>query len=388
MLYTLMQSIEQWLDEVGLYTYTQVFYQLEFRAFASALLAFCIVFFLAKPFIRWLVLKKIGDGAEFSNAELNALMRNKENTPTMGGLLLMGSVIITTILFADVRNQYITLLLMVMVLFTGLGVADDWLKLVAKRRAEGSRDGLFGWEKLLFQFGIGFIVGWIVWNAGSGDAAHVLTLPFMRTYEPSLEALVLSPNVITLSFGVFLFISIFMVMTMSNAVNITDGLDGLAPGTVMIASFAMMVLCYIAGTPDTAGYLLMPYIEGASEVMVVAGATAGACLGFMWFNCHPAKVFMGDAGSMPLGGMLATIAIIIRQEFLLLVIGGVFIMEIMSSFIQIGYFKLSGGKRIFTCAPIHHHFHRKGWSETQVVIRFWILAVVLAMIALVSIKLR
>jgi len=295
---------------------------------------------------------------------------------------------LTTLLFADVRNQYITLLIMVMILFTGLGVADDWLKLIAKRRAQGTRDGLFSWEKLLFQFGIGFIVGWIVWNAGAGEASHVLTLPFMRTYEPSLESLVLSPNVITLSFGVFLFISIFMVMTMSNAVNITDGLDGLAPGTVMIASFAMMVLCYIAGAPDTAGYLLMPYIEGASEVMVVAGAAAGACLGFMWFNCHPAKVFMGDAGSMPLGGMLAAIAIIIRQEFLLLVIGGVFIMEIMSSFLQIGYFKLSGGKRIFTCAPIHHHFHRKGWSETQVVIRFWILAVVLAMIAIVSIKLR
>ena len=186
----------------------------------------------------------------------------------------------------------------------------------------------------------------------------------------------------------FLFISIFMVMLMSNAVNITDGLDGLAPGTVMIASFAMMVLCYISGSPDMASYLLLPYIEGSAEVIIVAGASAGACLGFMWFNCYPAQVMMGDAGCMPLGAMLATIAIIIRQEFLLLLIGGVFLLEIGSSFLQICYYKITGGKRIFKCAPIHHHFHRKGWSEPQVVIRFWVLAIVLAIVALVSIKMR
>ncbi len=149
-----------------------------------------------------------------------------------------------------------------------------------------------------------------------------------------------------------------------------------------------MVLCYIAGSPDLAGYLLMPHIEGAAEMMVVAGASAGACLGFLWFNCHPAQVFMGDTGSMPLGGLLATIAIIIRQEFLLLIIGGIFIIEIGSSFLQIYYSKFTGGKRIFRCAPIHHHFHMKGWSESQVVTRFWLIAVVLAMIALVTIKMR
>jgi len=179
-----------------------------------------------------------------------------------------------------------------------------------------------------------------------------------------------------------------MVMFMSNAVNITDGLDGLAPGTVAIASFAMMVLSYIAGSPELAGYLLMPHVEGAAEMMVVAGASAGACLGFLWFNCHPAKVFMGDTGSLPLGGLLATIAIIIRQEFLLLIIGGIFVVEIGSSFLQIYYYKFTGGKRLFKCAPIHHHFHRKGWSESQVVIRFWVVAVILAMFALVTIKMR
>jgi len=210
----------------------------------------------------------------------------------------------------------------------------------------------------------------------------------MRTYLPGTEALTLSPSVIVLGVGMFSLLAIFTVMLMSNAVNITDGLDGLAPGTVMIASFAMMVLCYIAGSPDLAGYLLMPYVEGSAEMMVVAGASAGACLGFLWFNCHPAQVFMGDTGSMPLGALLATIAVIIRQEFLLLIIGGIFLMEIGSSFLQIAYFKATKGKRIFRCAPIHHHFHRKGWSESQVVTRFWVVAVILAMIALVSIKLR
>ena len=388
MLYNLLQYFEQWLDSIGLHPFLQILYQREFRAFAAVLFGFFIVFIFAKPMIRWLVKMKIGDCPEFSNAELNALMKSKENTPTMGGVLLMGSVIATTFLFADIFNPYISLLLVVMILFTGLGCFDDWLKLVAKHRKPGSRDGLLRWEKLLFQFGFGAIVGWSVWVTGAGDVAHSLTLPFLRTYLPSTEALLPSSNMIVLSFGMFLFISIFMVMLMSNAVNITDGLDGLAPGTVMIASFAMMVLCYISGSPDMAGYLLLPYIEGSAEVIIVAGASAGACLGFMWFNCYPAQVFMGDAGSMPLGAMLATIAIIIRQEFLLLLIGGVFLLEIGSSFLQISYYKITGGKRILKCAPIHHHFHRKGWSEPQVVIRFWVLAIVLAMVALVSIKMR
>ena len=269
------------------------------------------------------------------------------------------------------------------------GGFDDYLKLVAGHRKPGSRDGLYMWEKLLFQFGFGLIVALMVWKyAGTSDAAHSLTLPFVRTYIPGMETLTLSPSVIVLGIGMFSIIAIFMVMLMSNAVNITDGLDGLAPGTVMIASFAMMVLCYIAGSPDLAGFLLMPYVEGSAEMMVVAGASAGACLGFLWFNCHPAQVFMGDTGSMPLGALLATIAIIIRQEFLLLIIGGVFLMEIGSSFLQIAYYKATKGKRIFKCAPIHHHFHRKGWSESQVVTRFWVVAVILAMIALVSIKMR
>ncbi|MBC8200819.1 MAG: phospho-N-acetylmuramoyl-pentapeptide-transferase [Planctomycetes bacterium] len=389
MLFNLLQSMDEWLDSAGLYSFLQVLYQREFRAFTAVVVAFFIVIFLGKPLIRTLIKRKIGDHAEFNQKELNALMKSKENTPTMGGILLIGSVFVTTLLFADLFNQNVQLLLVVIFLFAGLGGFDDYLKLVAGHKKLGSRDGLYRWEKLLFQFGFGLIVALMVWkNAGNSDAAHSLTLPFMRTYIPGTEVLTLSPNVIVLGVGMFSLLAIFMVMLMSNAVNITDGLDGLAPGTVMIASFAMMVLCYIAGSPDLAGYLLMPYVEGSAEMMVVAGASAGACLGFLWFNCHPAQVFMGDTGSMPLGALLATIAVIIRQEFLLLIIGGVFLMEIGSSFLQIAYFKATKGKRIFRCAPIHHHFHRKGWSESQVVTRFWVVAVILAMIALVSIKMR
>ena len=389
MLFNLLQSMDEWLDSAGLYSFLQVLYQREFRAFTAVVVAFFIVIFLGKPLIRALIKLKIGDHAEFNQKELNALMKSKENTPTMGGILLIGSVFVTTLLFADLFNQYVQLLLVVIFLFAGLGGFDDYLKLVAGHRKPGSRDGLYMWEKLLFQFGFGLIVALMVWKyAGTSDAAHSLTLPFVRTYIPGMETLTLSPNVIVLGIGMFSIIAIFMVMLMSNAVNITDGLDGLAPGTVMIASFAMMVLCYIAGSPDLAGFLLMPYVEGSAEMMVVAGASAGACLGFLWFNCHPAQVFMGDTGSMPLGALLATIAIIIRQEFLLLIIGGVFLVEIGSSFLQIAYYKATKGKRIFKCAPIHHHFHRKGWSESQVVTRFWVVAVILAMIALVSIKMR
>jgi phospho-N-acetylmuramoyl-pentapeptide-transferase len=194
--------------------------------------------------------------------------------------------------------------------------------------------------------------------------------------------------VIILPAGVFIVIAAFMVGGMSNAVNFTDGLDGLAPGLMMIASFAVMVLCYIAGSPDLAGYLLMPYVEGSAELMVVAGASAGACLGFLWFNAHPAQVFMGDTGSLPLGGMLATIGIVIRQEFLVVIIGGVFLIELGSSFLQTTCYKWTKGKRLFKCAPIHHHFQYKGWSESQIVVRFWVVGVILAMLAIVSIKMR
>ena len=388
MLYNLVQSWQQWLDERGLYPLVMVLNQLEFRAFFAVVVGFALVLLSGKRAIRWLLKQKIGDNPEFYNADLNQLMRSKAATPTMGGIVICGSIAVTTLLFADLRNSYVILALIVLVWLATVGAIDDWLKLTSARRSPGAREGLLAWEKLLFQLGIGAIAGYFLHRYGDGEAARALTLPFQRTYEPHGEALIMEDGIVILGLGVFMIIATILIAGTSNAVNLTDGMDGLAAGSMIVAAFAMMALCYIAGTFDAARVLMFPYIIGAKEMMIVTGAMAGACLGFLWFNCAPAQVFMGDTGSLPLGGLLAYIAIAIRQEVLLIVIGGVFFMELASVILQVGYFKITGGKRIFRCSPIHHHFHLGGWSEQQVVTRFWVLAAIFAMIALVSVKLR
>lgn len=394
MLYNLTEALQNVLDERGLLWLVQVMFQLEFRAFAATVLAFALVLVSGPATIRWLLRQKIGDNPEFYNEKLNTINKGKAGVPTMGGLFVIGSVLATTLLLADVvHNRYVHLAIIVLVWLAAVGGSDDWLKLTSARRAPGSREGLFAWEKLLFQLGIGLIVGWFLYQHASSPDALVLNLPFQRTYPPiKVESMIqppgLNPTVIVLGGITFIALTALAVAFTSNAVNITDGMDGLAGGTVMIASFVMMVLSYIAGTERAAYTLLVPHVAEARELMVVSGAMAGACLGFLWFNCSPAQVFMGDTGSLPLGGLLAYIAVAIRQDVLLLVIGGVFFMEIGSVMLQVGYFKWTRGKRIFRVAPIHHHFHLGGWSEQQVVTRFWVMAVVLAMIALVSIKLR
>ncbi len=387
MLYNLLQATESWLTEMGLYRFVQVLHQLEFRAFFAVVFSFLLVMAFGKRTIGWLIKQKIGDSPEFDHADVNKLMESKAETPTMGGILICGAMLATMLLFADLRNEYIHIALAVLIVLAGLGGADDWLKLTTARRNPGSRVGLYAWEKLLFQIGIAAIAGYFLYRQGvEENAAHVLVLPFQRTYEPGTFQL--APHVITLGLGSFLLIAVLMIAGTSNAVNLTDGMDGLAPGALTVSGLAMMVLCYIAGQDDIARNLMFPRVHGTEELMVVTGAMAGACLGFLWFNCAPAQVFMGDTGSLPLGGTLAYIAMAIRQEILFIVIGGVFFMELWSVIIQVLYFKKTGGKRIFRCSPIHHHYHLGGWSEQQVVVRFWVLAVVFAMIALVSIKLR
>jgi phospho-N-acetylmuramoyl-pentapeptide-transferase len=393
MLYNIVNEMQNWLVERGLYPLVMVLNQLEFRAFFSVVFSFVMVLLFGKRTIRWLLKQKIGDAPEFYNAQVNQLMAGKASTPTMGGLLICASILGTILLFADLRNSYVHLALIVLVWLSCVGGFDDWLKLTSKRRDARSREGLFAWEKLLFQLGIGVIAGYYLYRAGLADdgsqtAAHVLTLPFQRTYVPRAEPLKLEHGVIALGPVAFIIIATLLIAGTSNAVNLTDGMDGLAGGTLTIASFTMMALSFIAGKMEVAKFLSFPYVEGGGEMMVVSGAMAGACLGFLWFNCAPAKVFMGDTGSLPLGGLLAYLAVAIRQEVLLIIIGGVFFMEMASVILQVGYFKWTKGKRIFRCSPIHHHFHLGGWSETQVVTRFWVLAVVLAMVALVSIKLR
>ena len=389
MLYNLLQSWHDWLESFGGYSLLQVLYQIEFRAFFAVILSFGIVLLLGKRTIRWLLRQKLGDSPEFYNADLNQLMKSKANVPTMGGILIVAAMLVSVALLGDLFNRYIHLALVVMVWLAVVGGFDDWLKLTTARRRPGAREGLFAWEKLLFQLGLGVICGMYLWRlTGDSESARVLTLPFQRTYQPGTEGLALEPSVIVLGWLAFVFLTTVFIAGTSNAVNITDGMDGLASGLVMIASLALMLLAYIAGSSGRAQYMLFPFVEGTEELMVVAGAMAGACLGFLWFNCAPARVFMGDTGSLPLGGLLAYLACAIRQEFLLLVIGAVFYWEILSVVMQVTWFRLTGGRRIFRCSPIHHHFHLGGWSESQVVARFWILGVVCVIAAAVLLKLR
>ena len=387
MLYNLLQATDDKLDRLGLYSLLQVLYQLEFRAFAAVLLSFGLVLLCGGPVIRWLMRQKIGDAPEFYRADLNELMAAKARTPTMGGVLIVGSILVTTLLLADLRNRYVTITIFVLGWLAALGGVDDWLKLTSARRGPGSREGLYAWEKLLFQLGIGVVAGLFAHRHGAGNQlTHVLTLPFQRTYQPG--TMELEPGVIVLGGAAFVVIATLLVAGTSNAVNLTDGMDGLAAGCCGVASFTLMVLCFVAGNVETARFLMFPYVHGAQELMIASGAMAGACLGFLWFNCAPAQVFMGDTGALPLGGLMAYIAVAVRQEILMLIIGGVFFMETASVVLQVGFFKWTKGRRLFRCSPIHHHFHLAGWSEQQVVTRFWVLAAVCAMTALVSLKLR
>ncbi len=387
MLYNLLQASDDWLDRIGLHPLLQVLYQLEFRAFFAVVFSFLVVLLLGRRTIRWLLRQKIGDAPEFYHADLNELMARKAATPTMGGILIGGSILVTTLLFADLRNTYVHIALAVFVWLSVLGGIDDWLKLTTARRGPGAREGLYAWEKLLFQLGIGAVAGLFLFRHGLGkETSHVLTLPFQRTYDPKTGEL--EAGLIVLGGLSFVLIATLLISGTSNAVNLTDGMDGLAAGSLVVASFALMALCYIAGTFESAKHLLFPYVDGSKELMIVTGSMAGACLGFLWFNCAPAQVFMGDTGALPLGGLMAYIAMGIRQEILFILIGGVFFMELASVIIQVGYFKWTKGRRVFRCSPIHHHFHLGGWSEQQVVTRFWVLSVVFAMMALVSIKLR
>ncbi len=387
MLYNLLQASDDWLDRIGLHPLLQVLYQLEFRAFFAVVFSFLVVLLLGRRTIRWLLRQKIGDAPEFYHADLNELMARQAATPTMGGILIGGSILVTTLLFADLRNTYVHIALAVFVWLSVLGGIDDWLKLTTARRGPGAREGLYAWEKLLFQLGIGAVAGLFLFRHGLGkETSHVLTLPFQRTYDPKTGEL--EAGLIVLGGLSFVLIATLLISGTSNAVNLTDGMDGLAAGSLVVASFALMALCYIAGTFESAKHLLFPYVDGSKELMIVTGSMAGACLGFLWFNCAPAQVFMGDTGALPLGGLMAYIAMGIRQEILFILIGGVFFMELASVIIQVGYFKWTKGQRVFRCSPIHHHFHLGGWSEQQVVTRFWVLSVVFAMMALVSIKLR
>jgi phospho-N-acetylmuramoyl-pentapeptide-transferase len=294
----------------------------------------------------------------------------KSGTPTMGGLLIIFTFIFSCLLWADLSNPYIWLVILATLGFGAVGLYDDYTKLQ-------SGEGLSVKKKLLCQALISLAIGvyLVYFDPARAAVATRLSLPFLKEFQPDLGVL-------------YLVFIIFIIVGTSNAVNLTDGLDGLAIGPIIVATLAYTVIIYMCGHMKFAEYLNIQFIQGAGEVAVFSSAVIGASLGFLWFNSYPAQLFMGDVGSLTLGGVLGTIAVIARHEILLVLVGGIFVIEALSVIIQVGYYKYSGGKRVFKMAPLHHHFEHCGWAEPKVIVRFWIVAVVLAMIGLSTLKLR
>jgi phospho-N-acetylmuramoyl-pentapeptide-transferase len=364
--------------KIGFYAYQNV----GFRSVSAILTSLFIALIIGPKIIRWLMRKKIGDRPEFHHATLNELTKEKANTPTMGGLIIILSTVLTTLLWTKLNNPFVQKAIVLMIWFGALGGADDWLKLTLDVRHR-SRNGLRPWEKLIFQIGGAVLIASFLYRDFVNiDDARLFWLPF---YKHGLQ----------IGTWMFILISIFYLSATSNAVNLADGMDGLAAGCVGMVAIVLAILCYVASetmsrtTPVTwASYLLLPHIPQAGELSIFYSAILGAVLGFLWFNCHPAQTFMGDVGSLPLGAAMGYGALVTRNEILLLIIGGIFVIELLSVVLQVGYFKYSGGKRLFRCAPIHHHFHLIGWSEPQVVVRFWLLAAAFAALALATLKIR
>jgi phospho-N-acetylmuramoyl-pentapeptide-transferase len=384
MIYLLVDHFLKWLEAHGL-GFLRVFTFPTFQVVAAILVSFLLCVIAGPHLIAWLRHQKIGDRPEFDQADLNKMMSMKTGTPTMGGVLIISAIAITTLLLANLRNFYVEMALVCLVWLGAVGATDDWLKLTAGRRS-GSRQGLTSLEKLMFQIGLGVILAYFTYDYGiHTPETHTLFFPFLKKTPWG--------SGIPMSRGPFILLATIVMTGASNAVNLTDGLDGLASGCMAICSFSFCILALIIGTVGWASQLLLPYIPATDQMAVIAGAMMGACLGFLWFNCNPARVFMGDTGSLALGGLIGYIAIVIRQELVLALVGGIFVIEALSVILQVSYFKYTRkrfgeGRRIFLMSPLHHHFQRKGWTETQVVVRFWLIGAMLAAMALATIKLR
>ena len=348
-----------------------VFQYITFRSICAAVTAFLLCLVFGNRVIRKLISLKFGQPIR-TKEEVNKLFElhgAKKGTPTMGGVLILGSVIISSILWARPTNGFVWMVLIATIFLGGIGFYDDYLKVARK-----SSDGISSRLKFVLQCLLAAGFTFFFWHdAGLWHRAQELYIPFFK--EP-----------INLGFMAFFFYLLIIVGT-SNAVNLTDGLDGLAAGcsTTVAATYSM--LAYVAATAPAAKYLQIPVVPEAGELTVLCMALAGACLGFLWWNCHPARVFMGDTGSLAIGGMLGAVAICTKQELLLVIVGGVFVIEAMSVILQVASFK-STGKRIFKMSPIHHHFELSGWKESTVIVRFWIMSILFALLGLATLKLR
>jgi len=362
MLFNLLYPLADVFGPFNLFRY------ITFRTGGAVLTALVISFVVGPALIRWLRAQQ-GYGQPIREDGPASHLVRKKGTPTMGGTLILLALTLATLLWADLTNAYVWVVLLITLGFGGIGFADDYLKLT--RRSSG---GLPGRAKLLGQFAIALLAAGLIAAVTRDPLATGLAVPFFKDV------------LIPLGFLFFPFAAIVMVGS-SNAVNLTDGLDGLAIVPTMIAAACFALIAYLVGNAIFAGYLGIPFVPGSGELAVFCGALVGASLGFLWFNAPPAMVFMGDTGSLASGGALGTVAVITKHELVLVVIGGLFVLETASVIMQVVSFKLTG-RRVFRMAPLHHHFEKKGWEEPTIVIRFWIIAMVLALIGLSTLKLR
>ena len=350
-----------------------VFSYVTFRAIAAAVTAFVLSLACGPYVIKKLIALKIGQPIRTADEvhRLAELHSGKKGVPTMGGVLVIGAVVISSVVWARPDNRFVWLALFTMVYLGALGFADDYLKVTKKKS-----DGISGRLKLVFQIALALIVSTVfLTNPLIEVQARSLYVPFFKV-----------PVITNMSWFTLLFFA-FVIVGSSNAVNLTDGLDGLAIGCTITSAFAYALLCYAGGNFRIAEYLQVPFYPYTGELTVVCAALVGAGLGFLWFNCHPAKVIMGDTGALAIGGAIGVIAICCKQELLLAVVGGVFVIEAASVILQVLSFRLTG-KRIFAMSPIHHHFELSGWKENTVIVRFWILSAIFALLGLATLKLR
>ena len=361
MLYSFLTSLVEY------YSFLNVFKYLTFRTGLSVITSLAVVFLIGGPLIRVFSKKQIS-GPIRQDGPIDHIIK-KVGTPTMGGLLILISFLLSTLLWADIKNSYIWLVLSITFGFGALGFVDDYFKLTSK-----NKKGLKVGTKLIFQFLICSVTIFFLYNIIEHQFMNTLAFPFFKNYLFDLGVL----------FPIFAF---FVIIGTSNGVNLTDGLDGLAIVPVIITATCLALIAYLVGNKVFSDYLNLFYISGAGELSVLAAGLIGSCLGFLWFNAHPAKIFMGDTGSLSIGAALGSISIIIKHEIVLFIIGFLFVIETVSVILQVFYFKISG-KRLFLMSPLHHHFEKKGWHENTIVIRFWILAVIFALIGLATLKLR
>ncbi|MCL2656203.1 MAG: phospho-N-acetylmuramoyl-pentapeptide-transferase [Betaproteobacteria bacterium] len=345
-----------------------VFGYITLRTMLAALTALMISFIFGPGLIRWLAAKKIGQAVRDDGPKSHL---TKAGTPTMGGALILIAIGVTTLLWGDLKNRYIWVVLFVTLGFGAVGWVDDWRKVVHRDPKGLASRWKYLWTSLIAG-GAAVYLG----LSATDFAETELIVPFFKTVAYPLGI-----------FG-FIVLTYFVINGTGHAVNLTDGLDGLAIMPTVMVSAALAVFAYVAGHAVFSKYLGVPFIAGAGELAVFCGALCGAGLGFLWFNAYPADVFMGDVGALALGAAMGTVAVIVRQEIVLFIMGGLFVAEALSVMVQVGYFKYSGGKRIFRMAPLHHHYELSGWKETQVVVRFWIITLMLVLFGLSTLKLR